>query len=146
MSLLKKLFTTRRMLQLGLVVAGAASGAVFGLILTRLGKIAAGAPPATLDNYLWNAAVFAVMAGVLSPLITWSELRRVPLWRTVTEPLVAAVAGGCAAIIVGVPPLILLLPPVGLALGLANLKRRYPEPQIAAALEPGSSGALVKDL
>jgi hypothetical protein len=78
MSLFTKLFTTRRMLQLSLVVAGAASGAVFGVILTRLGKIAAGAPPATLDNYLWNAAVFGVMAGVLSPLITWSALRRAP--------------------------------------------------------------------
>lgn len=145
MSIFTKLFTTRRMLQLSLVVAGAASGAVFGVILTRLGKIAAGAPPATLDNYLWNAAVFGVMAGVLSPLITWSTLRRAPLWRTVAEPLVAAVAGGCAAVIVGVPALILLLPPVGLALGLANLKRRYPDPQVEATLERGEGVALLKD-
>ncbi len=145
MSLFKKLFTTRRVLQLSLVAAGATSGAVFGVILTRLGKIAAGAPPATLDNYLWNAAVFGVVTGVLSPLITWSELRRAPLWRTVAEPLVAAVAGGCAAVIVGVPALILLLPPVGLALGLANLKRRYPDPQAADTLERGESVLLLKD-
>lgn len=145
MSLFKKLFTTRRVLQLSLVAAGATSGAVFGVILTRLGKITAGAPPATLDNYLWNAAVFGVVAGVLSPLITWSALRRAPLWRTVAEPLVAAVAGGCAAVIVGVPALILLLPPVGLALGLANLKRRYPDPQAADTLERGEGVPLLKD-
>lgn len=145
MSTFRKLFTTRRVLQLSLVAAGATSGAVFGVILTRLGKIAAGAPPATLDNYLWNAAVFGVVAGVLSPLITWSALRRAPLWRTVAEPLVAAVAGGCAAVIVGVPALILLLPPVGLALGLANLKRRYPDPQAESALERGEGVPLLKD-
>ncbi len=101
---------------------------MFGVILTRLGKLAAGAPPATLANYAWNAAVFGVVSAVVSPLITWSELRRVPLWRTIAEPLAAAVAGGCIALIVGLPVLILALPPLGLGLGFANLRRRYPEP------------------
>lgn len=120
--------TTRRGLQFGLVVAGALAGAVFGIVLTRLGKLATGAPPATLANYVWNAAVFSVFAGVISPLVTWSALRRAPLWRTVTEPLVAAVAGGCIALVLGAPLLILALPPIGLGLGFANLRRRYPEP------------------
>ena len=119
--------TTRRLLQVGLVITGAVAGAVFGLVLTRLGKIATGAPPATLANYAWNAGVFAVMSAVVSPLITWHALRRVPLWRTVTEPLLSAVAGGCAAVVLGVPVLILVLPPVGLALGFLNLQRRYPD-------------------
>ena len=119
--------STRRFLQIGLVVAGAVTGAVFGVVLTRLGKIATGAPPATLANYLWNAAVFAAIAAVVSPAVTWSELRRVPLWRTLVEPLAAAVAGGCAAVILGVPVLILVLPPLGLGLGIANLRRRYPD-------------------
>lgn len=126
--------STRRFLQIGLVVAGAVTGAVFGLVLTRLGKIATGAPPATLANYLWNAAAFAAIAAVVGPVVTWSELRRVPLWRTLVEPLAAAVAGGCAAVILGVPALILVLPPVGLALGFANLRRRYPDPSAVNTL------------
>ena len=123
--------STRRWLKVGLVVAGAVAGAAFGLILTRLGKIVAGAPDATIANYAWNAAVFGVIAGVVSPLVTWSSLRSAPLWRTVAEPLVAAVAGGCAAVVVGVPALILVLPPLGLWLGFANLRRRYPDRQNA---------------
>jgi len=130
--------STRRFLQIGLVVAGAVTGAVFGLVLTRLGKIATGAPLATLANYLWNAAVFAAIAAVVSPAVTWSELRRVPLWRTLVEPLAAAVAGGCAAVILGVPVLILVLPPLGLGLGIANLRRRYPDNVNAHALAAGS--------
>jgi hypothetical protein len=120
-------FATRRWLKLGLTVAGVLAGAVFGILLTRLGKIAAGAPPATLFNYAWNAAVFAVLGGIMSPLVTWSTLRNVPLWRTIAEPLIWAVAGAGVAIIVGVPVLLLLLPPAGLALGIVNLDRRYPQ-------------------
>lgn len=126
--------STRRLLQVGLIVAGAVAGAAFGLVLTRLGKIAAGAPPATLANYAWNAGVFAVVSAVISPLVTWEALRRVPLWRTVAEPLAGAVAGGCAAIVLGVPPLILVLPPVGLVMSFLNLRRRYPDsPALPAA-------------
>ena len=129
--------STRRLLQLGLVVTGAVAGAVFGVVLTRLGKLATGAPPATIANYVWNAAVFGALAAVVSPLVTWSALRRAPLWRTVTEPLVAAVAGGCVAVVLGVPVLILVLPPLGLGLGFANLRRRYPETLAANSLAPG---------
>lgn len=143
---LKTLLSTRRLLQIGLIATGAIAGAVFGLVLTRLGKIATGAPPATLANYAWNAAVFGILAAVVSPLVTWSELRRVPLWRTVAEPLVAAVAGGCAAVVVGVPVLILVLPPIGLALGFANLRRRYPDSSDIHTLAPDQPLPLVKDM
>lgn len=93
MSPLDSHFATRRRLKVGLTLAGIFAGAVFGVVLTRLGKIVAGAPPATLANYLWNAAVFGAVAGIVSPLVAWSGLRRVPLWRTVTEPLLWAVGG-----------------------------------------------------
>lgn len=129
-------------MQIGLVVAGAVAGAVFGLVLTRLGKLATGAPPAPLANYVWNAAVFGALAAVVSPVITWSALRRVPLWRTVAEPLGAAVAGGCGAVILGVPVLLLVLPPLGFGLGFANLRRRYPDAfegnTLAASLRAGA--------
>jgi hypothetical protein len=121
-------YSTRRWLKLGLAISGAIAGAVFGIVLTRIGKVVAGAPPATLANYAWNAALFGVMAGFVSPIVAWSVLRRVPLWRTIIEPLGLAVAGGCAAVVLGVPALILVGPPAGLALGFYWLQRRYPDP------------------
>ena len=127
-------FSTRRRLRVALIVTGALAGAVFGLVLTRVGKIVTGAPPATLGNYAWNAMVFGVIAGILSPIISWSSLRRAPLWRTVSEPFAWAVAGAGTAVIVGVPALILVLPPVGLAAGFLNLGRRYPDTTQGAGL------------
>lgn len=118
---------TRRKLKAGLVVAGALAGFVFGLILTRLGKIVAGAPPATIGNYLWNAVFLAVMAGICSPILSWAFLQRAPLWRTILEPLIWMAAGGAAAVTLGVPVLILILPPIGLAVSIWNLRRRYPD-------------------
>lgn len=136
MQLFDSAFATRRWLKVGLTVGGAVAGAAFGLVLTRLGRIAAGAPPATLGNYAWNAAVFGLIAAVVSPMVSWTALRRVPLWRTVVEPLAYAVAAGGAAVVLGAPVLTLVLPPVGLALGLARLARRYPEPSSLPSRRP----------
>ncbi len=127
MPLLDPHFATRRRLKAVLVVAGASAGFVFGMVLTRLAKIVAGAPPATFGEYVWNGAWFAALAAVVSPIISWSFLRRAPLWRTIVEPLAWAVAAGTTALIVGVPTLILILPPVGLTLGFLKLHRRYPD-------------------
>lgn len=139
MPLLDPHFATRRWLKVGLTIAGAMAGAAFGVVLTRLGKLVTGAPDATFANYAWNAAVFGIAAGIVSPLVSWSLLRRAPLWRTVVEPLVWAVAGGATALIVGLPVLILVLPPVCLTVGFLNLRRRYPEPR--AVLTAGLSGS-----
>lgn len=119
--------STRRWLKVSLTVAGALSGAAFGIVLTRLGKIVTGAPSATLANYAWNAAIFGVAAGVMSPIISWSAFRRVPLWRTVAEPLAYALAGGAVATVLAAPVLLLALPPAGLLIGIVRLHRRYPE-------------------
>jgi hypothetical protein len=131
-------FATRRWLKVGLAAAGFVGGALLGLMLTRFGKIAAGAPPGTLANYAWNAAVFGIMGGVIGPLVTWSSLRNVPIWRTVAEPLGLAFAGASAAVMLGVPALILVLPPVGIALGVMHLQRRFPE-RAPRALEHASA-------
>ena len=120
-------FSTRRRLKVGLTIGGFVAGAVFGIALTRLGKILTGAPPADLSDYAWNAAAFGLIAGVVSPLVSWSALRRVPLWRTVVEPLTYAVAGGGVAVLIGSPVLLLILPPAGLALAFVRLRQRYPE-------------------
>lgn len=142
MRLFDPTYTTRRWLKAGLTVSGVVAGAVFGLVLTRLGKIVAGAPPASLANYAWNAAVFALLGGIVSPIVSWSALRRVPVWRTVVEPLAYAIAGGAAAVIVGSGLLLLALPPAGLVLGFVRLRYRYGDanalPSIRTANERGS--------
>lgn len=116
-------FATRRRIKVGLAVARVAAGVVFGLAITVFGKILAGAPPATLGNYAWNAGLFAVVAGVASPMITWSTLRRAPLWRTVVEPLGLGVLGGAIGLMTGSAALFLTLPPVGVMLGIVHLSR-----------------------
>ena len=131
-------FATRRRLKFGLTIAGIVAGVAFGIMLTGLGKLVTGAPPAAAANYWWNATIFGILAGVVSPLVTWSVLRRAPLWRTIFEPLALAVAGGTTALLVGVPVLLLVLPPAGLALGFAHLHRRYPEPQRQIATRPAN--------
>jgi hypothetical protein len=136
MPLFNPYFATRRWLTFGLVIGGAAAGAVLGLVLTRLGKIVAGAPPATLANYAWNAAVFGLLAAAISPIVSWNALRRVPLWRTVIEPLGYAVAGGVTAVLAGSGVLLLALPPIGLAFGLVRLSRRYPEATALPSTRP----------
>ena len=118
-------FTTRRRLKFGLTVAGLAAGAIFGAALTIFGKIVADAPPATLGNYAWNAAVFGVIAAIVSPVITWSVLRRVPLWRPTVEPLGLAIVGGAIGVLAPLPGLFLALPPIGLALGFVHLSRAF---------------------
>ena len=127
MALLNPHYATRRYLKVGLILAGALAGAAFGLLLTRLGKLVTGAEDATLANYVWNAGVFGLVAAVVSPIVSWTSLRSVPLWRTIVEPLAWAASGGLAAVVMGVPALILVLPPVGLLLGFVVLGRRYPE-------------------
>jgi hypothetical protein len=127
---------TRGWLKVGLVFAGVVAGAAFGVLLTRFGKIVAGAPPATLANYAWNAAMFGLAAGIIGPIVSWSSLRRAPLWRTVVEPLGWAVAGGTAAVVTGSGVLLPALPPLGLAVGFARLRHRFPDPHAFPSARP----------
>jgi hypothetical protein len=115
----------RHRLIAGLAAAGFCAGAVFGVAITVFGKIIGDAPPATIANYGWNATIFGVAAAVVSPFVTWSALRRVPLWRTVVEPLALAVAGGALGVVAASPAAFLILPAVGLLFGFARLSRAY---------------------
>jgi hypothetical protein len=124
------MFGIRSRVTVGLIAAGAVAGALFGVVLTIFGKILGGAPSADFANYVWNATVFGILAGIFSPLVTWAALRRAPLWRTVAEPLALAVAGGALGMAVGSGVLFLALPPAGLALGFAHLSRKYPQEPI----------------
>lgn len=129
---------TRRWITAGLVLAGAASGAVVGLALTVFGKTVGGAPPADLANYLWNAGVFAAMGAAIAPVVTWTALRRAPLWRVITEPLLASVAGATLGVLMGSATLFLVLTPLGSAAAVARLHLTH-RPKSSAALAPSPS-------
>ena len=113
--------STRLGITAGLVVGGAIAGAIFGAVLTPLGKIVAGAPPADMANYIWNATSFAIFGAGLAPLVTWSGLRRVPLWRTIAEPLAGAIAGAGIGVLLGSAALFLFGFPLGAAAAATRL-------------------------
>jgi hypothetical protein len=128
---LDQFFATRRRLKVGLVIAGAVSGALGGAALTVLGKIVTDAPPATPQTYLWNMAFFGVIGAYVSPVITWSSLRRV------VEPLVAGVAGATVGVLFGSGVALLVLAPLGVAAAIARLSYAYRDDQAAARLNDG---------
>jgi hypothetical protein len=111
----------RRSITAALIIGGAVAGALIGLVLTPLGKIVAGAPPADVANYLWNAGVFGVMGAAVAPLVVWSSLRHVPLWRTIVEPLAGASIGATAAWLLASGPALLVLTPLGAVAAAARL-------------------------
>jgi hypothetical protein len=122
---LVRYFATRRRLTVGLVTAGATAGALGGAALTVLGKIVAGAPPATIPNYVWNMATFGLIGAALGPIVTWSALRHVPLWRTVAEPLVAGIAAAGVGVLVGSGTAFLVLAPLGVGAACWRLSHSY---------------------
>jgi len=136
---LKRFFATRRRLKVGLVIAGAVSGAIVGAAITVLGRIVAGAPPATLMNFVINLCWFGLFGAIIGPIVTWSALRRVPLWRTVLEPLVAGVCGAAIGVAVGSPVLFLALVPVAIGVAAARLGFAYREKHPAYHLTDGGA-------
>ena len=131
-------FATRRKLTAGLIVAGAIAGGIVGAALTIFGKIVAGAPPATPWNYAWNMVAFGIMGAVAGPIVTWNALRDVPLWRTVVEPLVAGIGGAAIAVLLGSGTMLLVLPPVGVALAVFRLHHANRHPLLSNRFGPDS--------
>lgn len=134
---MQKYFATRWRLRLGLIFAGVAGGAIVGAALTILGKIVTGAPPATLSNYAINLWWFGLFGAMIGPIVTWTALRRVPLWRTMIEPVVAGVAGAAIGVAVGSPVLFLALLPVGIIAAVTRLGFVYREKSLAYQLNDG---------
>ena len=134
---MQQYFATRWRLRLGLIIAGVVGGAIVGAALTILGKIVTGAPPATIPNYVWNIVAFGLFGAVIGPIVTWSALRRVPLWRTMIEPVVAGVAGAAIGVAIGSPALFLALVPVGIIAAVTRLGFVYREKSLAYQLNDG---------
>lgn len=113
-----------------LAVTGALGGALIGAALTVIGKIITSAPPATVANYGRNVLVFGIMGALSAPLVTWSALRRVPLWRTMLEPVLAAVIGAIGGLLLGSPLAFLALPVAGVAIAVWRLNYAYRDKQL----------------
>ncbi len=111
-------------INVGLAVVGAVAFGLAAIPFTVLGKIVSGAPfPITTSNYLINIGAFALMGAIFSPLLTWSALRRAPLWRALSEPATGGVIGATIGTMLGSGPVFLLLAPVGVALAAWRLNR-----------------------
>ena len=110
---------------------GAASGALAAVGLTFLGNLISGSPitPGVI-TYSWNVGVFAVTGAIFGPPLAWSMLRRVPLWRTLTEPALAGVIGSVIAMVAapGLFPLIVLAAIFASALRLSYVYRDHNRP------------------
>jgi hypothetical protein len=117
----------------------AALGAVVGILasipLTWIGKLLAGAPdPATAANYLWNMQAFGIMGALFGPILAWSTLRRVPLWRAALEPAAGAIVGATLGMMLGSAVLLLFLAACGITLTAWRLNHAYRE---SASLKSG---------
>lgn len=130
-------------INLVLAVIGAVVGALAAIPLTWVGKVLSGAPPADLANYLWNMRVFGIMGALFGPMLAWSSLRHVPLWRAALEPAIGALVGAALGMATGSGALFLLGAAAGLALPAWRLNRLYRHRQAlpadhatAAQLEP----------
>jgi hypothetical protein len=130
---LEQFFATRQRLKIGLTIAGVVGGGIVGAVLTILGKLVAGAPPATIYNYAWNVVIFGLTGAVIGPTVIWSGLRRVPLWRTVVEPLAAGVGAAALGVVLGSGVAFLVLPPVAIVAATARLRYTYQEKRSAIA-------------
>jgi hypothetical protein len=113
---------------LAVCLLGGIAGALVSIPITWLGKIVGGAPPATLANYIWNMRVLGVMGAVIGPIVMWSALPRVPLWRAVVEPMSACVLAALAGAILGSGFLFLGLPILAIALASWRLNHEFREP------------------
>jgi hypothetical protein len=112
-------------LTLVLSALGAAGGALAAVVLTYAGNRLAGAPwLPTVDVYIWNARIFAVIGAVASPALAWGLLRSVPLWRAVAEPAAAALAGTVLSVALA-PSLFALITPAAVIGALWRLRIRY---------------------
>ena len=114
-----------------LAAGGAAAGAATAILLTFLGTAVANA---TLENghvqYVFRPLYFAIVGAVGTPLISWSLMRRVPLWRAIVEPAVGGVVGTLLALaaIPVVSASILLQPALvlgGIVLAAMRLRTAY---------------------
>lgn len=84
---------------------------------------------------------FGLMSAVIAPVVTWSALRDVPLWRAVLEPLVDGVAGAALGVIAGSGIAMLLLPPIGIGAAVARLSYSHHDRRLPLGADLALVGA-----
>jgi hypothetical protein len=121
---------------------GAAVGAIAAPLLSFLATAVAQASlPAGRVVYFFDPAEFAVVGAIGIPVLAWILMRRVPLWRAITEPAIGGALGLLVALAsipllnppLVVQPLLVLAGTVGAALRLRHTHR--------SALSPGGAAA-----
>ena len=110
-----------------LALSGGAVGALTAIALSFLGTVVANATlPGGHVEYHYGPLAFALAGAIGTPMISWLLMRRVPLWRAITEPAVGGILGTLLALS-SIPflPLPLLAPLLVLAgIGGAALRLR----------------------
>ena len=103
---------------------GALGGAVAGVVLPPLISRIVGAFPPTPEVYVRNITIMAGFGAVFGPVLAWSMMRFVPLWRSVLEPAIAAIAASIVSALVA-PSLFAVLVPGAVILAAWRLNRAH---------------------
>ena len=126
---------------------GAAAGAVAAPLLSFLATIVAQASlPDGRVAYFFDPAEFAVAGAIGIPVLAWLLMRRVPVWRAISEPTIGAGVGLLAALAsiplldppLIVQPLCVLAGTLGAALRLRYTHRSPSAPSEALPVGHGS--------
>ena len=109
-----------------LSVCGAAIGAITAPVLSFLATAVAQATlPTGRVEYFYGSLEFAIVGAIGTPVLAWLLMRRVPLWRAISEPAVGGVLG--TLISLGVIPLLhppLLVQPLCVLAGIVGAAAR----------------------
>ena len=123
---------------------GAAAGAVAAPLLSFLATTVAQASlPDGRVRYFFDPAEFAVAGAIGIPILAWLLMRRVPLWRAISEPTIGAGVGLLAALatipLLNSPPIV---QPICVLAGtlVAALRLRYAHRELPAPVESLSVG------
>ena len=109
-----------------LALLGAVMGALVAIPFTWIGHIVTQAPwPLTITSYTFNMLPFGIMGACFGPVLAWSALRRVPLWRAALEPALGCLIGGTIGLLLVNAPLMYSLALGGSFLAAWRLRRLY---------------------
>ena len=129
-----------------LAVLGAVAGAIGGCLAFALAMVVSGWPRDWVSPW-YVAGVVAGLGGgcgvFVAPVLSWTLLREVPIWRCATETAMAASFAGILALALtnGEPWKVLTIALLAAVLAVARLKWafRRRRASVARAADPGAS-------
>jgi hypothetical protein len=136
---------SRRLQVTGLLAGcGALVGALTAVGLSFLATVVAQAlTPTGRVEYFYSPTQFAILGAIGTPLLAWSLMRRVPLWRAISEPAIGGIIGTLVALatipLLQAPLLPALCVPLGI-LGAALRLRWVHRASEGVELRSGTSG------